>query len=131
MDSWTEHHAIRWIWDIMALVHVALGIAVVAGGQIRFVHPTYTPLVEMVHGRTWLWGIWVILAGVLMLVPARWPQIFGLWLGMSWMVMWCSMFAVAVVQYPTAGATATVAYGGFAMIDTALLTARVIRRERG
>lgn len=129
LNAWTSEHALRWIWNIMTLVHAGLGVAVLAGGPERFSFPTYQPLVDMTNGETWIWGAWVLAAAGLMTVPARWPQIVGLWLGMAWSIMWCALFAIAVVTYPTAGATACIAYGGFAMIDAALLTARIIDRE--
>lgn len=129
-DSWTEHQALQWIWNIMIAVHVALGVAVLAGGRARFDYPTYKPLVDMVHGETWIWGAWILVAATLMTIPARWPQMIGLWLGMSWQIMWFTLFAVAVVKYPDSGATASVAYAGFALIDAALLTARVIERGK-
>lgn len=127
--SWTAHQALHWLWHIMIAVHVGLGVAVIAGGAPRFTFPTYKPLLDMVHGHVWVWGLWILSAAFLMSIPARWPQITGLWLGMTWQIMWCSLFAVAIVTYPTAGATAAIAYGGFAAIDAALLTARLIERD--
>lgn len=129
-SNWTEHQALQWITNIMVAGHVGLGVAVLAGGVGRFPYPTYQPLIDMVDGRIWLWGVWILLAAGLMLIPARWPQIAGLWLGMFWMIMWCAAFAVAMVKYPTAGATAAVAYGVLAMIDAALLTARIVERGK-
>jgi len=129
--SWTEHMALLWIWNIMVVLHVGMGVAVLAGGERRFSIPSYQPLIDMSDGRTWLWGAWVLCAGLLMTMPARWPQIVGLWLGMCWNIIWSALFSVAMVQYPTASATAAVAYIGFAMLDAALLTARVIERGKG
>lgn len=125
-ESWTEHQALQWVWNIMVTVHAVMGLAVLAGGRERFAYPTYQPLIDLTNGETWIWGVWVLAAGLIMTIPARRPQIIGLWLGMVWNVLWCTLFAVAVVEYPTSGATATVAYGGFALIDAALLTARII-----
>jgi hypothetical protein len=64
-------------------------------------------------------------------VPFRWPIIFGLWLGMSWMAFWAGLFAVSAVTYENAAATPMVAYGGFALINAALLTARVLDKNVG
>lgn len=128
-STWTEHQALQWISNIMGWLHLALGVAVIVGGEKRFSFPTYQPLIDMTHGHTWIWGVWIIFSGLLMTIPARWFQISGLWMGMVWNVMWCSLFAVAIVQYPTAGATASVAYGGLAMIDAALLTARMLDHD--
>lgn len=128
-SNWGNRMAVQWITNIMVAVHVGLGTAVLAGGAERFDYPTYQPLIDMTNGNTWLWGIWALGASGLMMIPSRWPQILGLWFGMAWQIMWCSLFAVAVVEYPTAGATASVAYGGFALIDAALLTARIVERD--
>ena len=130
-SNWGNRMAVQWISNIMLAVHVGLGTAVLAGGAGRFPYPTYQPLVEIVDGRVWIWGVWIMASAGLMMIPARWPQIAGLWLGMTWQIMWCAAFAVAVVKYPAAGATAAVAYGGFALIDVALLTARIVDRDRG
>lgn len=128
-SNWGNAMAVQWITSIMLSVHVALGVAVLAGGTERFSFPTYEPLVALTNGETWIWGVWILFSAALMMVPNRWPQILGLWSAMVWQIMWCSLFAVAVVQYPTAGATAAVAYGGFALIDAALLTARIVERD--
>lgn len=128
-SNWSEKHALIWVSNIMLWGHVALGVAVLVGGPHRFPFPTYQPLLMMVNGATWVWGAWILGAAALMTVPSKWPQIIGLWFGMVWHIMWCAAFAVAIVKYPTAGATAAVAYGTFAMIDAALLTARIVDRN--
>lgn len=127
--SWSEHMALQWITNIMIAVHVGLGVAILVGGSARFPYPTYEPLKGLTNDNVWAWGVWLLGSATLMMIPARWPQIIGLWTGMVWQIMWCALFAVAVVQYPTAGATAAIAYGGFAAIDAALLTARIVDRE--
>lgn len=131
MSNWGNEMAIRWITNIMVAVHIGLGVAIVAGGVHRFPYPTYQPLIDMVNGQTWVWGVWVLGSAGLMMVPTRWPQIVGLWTAMFWQIMWCVAFSMAVIEYPTAGATAAVAYGGFALLDAALLTARIVERDGG
>jgi hypothetical protein len=126
--SWSEHMALQWITNIMVVIHACLGTAILAGGSVRFPYPTYQPLIDIVNGQIWIWGFWALASAGLMMMPARWPQITGLWAGMVWQIMWCAAFSVAVVRYETAGATAAVAYGGFALIDAALLTARIVDR---
>jgi hypothetical protein len=130
-SNWGNEFAVKWITNIMVSVHVGLGVAVLAGGAYRFPYPTYQPLIDIVNGETWIWGIWVLFSAFLMLIPARWPQIVGLWTGMCWQIMWTAAFTIAVIEYPTAGATAAVAYGGFALLDAALLTARIVERDGG
>lgn len=126
---WGIGHALQWIVNIMVAVHVALGVAVLAGGPQRFVDQTYQPLVNLTDGQTWIWGVWVLVAAFFMTIPNRYMQVVGLWIGMVWHIMWCALFAVSVIEYPTAGATAAVAYGGFAMLDAALLTARIVEHD--
>jgi hypothetical protein len=111
--------------NIMTALHGGLGVAVIVGGVQRFSPPTYSPLVDLVDGHTWVWGVWIMASAGLMMVPHRWPQMIGLWVGMLWHWLWCVMFAKAVVLYPDAGATAGLAYGAFAMICAALLVERV------
>jgi hypothetical protein len=130
-NKWVEHLLSQWITSIMIVVHACLGAVVIIGGEQRFVKPTYQPLIDMVHGETWIWGATIILSAIFMGVPFRWPIIFGLWLGMSWMAFWAGLFAVSAVTYENAAATPMVAYGGFALINAALLTARVLDKNVG
>lgn len=125
-----ERMLVQWLTAIMITVHWGLGLAILVGGKQRFSLPTYKPLIEIVNGHTWIWGAVAMFAAVLMMSPFKWPNIFGFWLGMCWMIIWMSLFAVSVLTFPTAAATAMVAYAGFAMIDAALLTARVLDQKR-
>lgn len=123
-----EHLLSQWLMSIMIVIHWGLGIAILVGGPQRFSVPTYQPLIDLAGGQTWIWGVHISISGILMMVPFRWPNIIGLWLGMVWMIMWTVLFSVSITQYPTAAATPAVAYAGFAMINAALLTARVIEK---
>lgn len=127
---WEERLLVQWLTSIMIAVHVGFGFAVLIGGAERFSLPTYKPLLDLVDGQIWVWGVWSLLAGSLAAAPFKWISVAGLWLGMAWMVMWFSLFTVSVMTYPTAAATPVVAYAGFAMIDTALMTARAMERPR-
>jgi hypothetical protein len=49
---------------------------------------------------------------------------------MVWMIMWTSLFSVSVVKYTNAAATPVPVYAGLAMINAALLTARILERPR-
>lgn len=126
-----EHLISQWVTSVMIVVHWGLGIAILVGGRQRFSLPTYQPLIDLSNGHVWLWGLQSILAGALMMVPLKWPNILGLWLGMVFMIMWTVLFSVSVLESPTSAATPAVAYAGFAMINAALLTARVIEKPLG
>lgn len=130
-ERWAEHLLSQWVTTIMMMVHTGLGLAIILGGPHRFVKPTYEPLIVFVGGETWVWGAVIIASAVLMGVPFRWPIITGLWLGMCWMSLWMALFAVSAVNYENAAATPMVAYGGFALINAALLTARVLDKTGG
>lgn len=128
MGRWEERLLAQWITSAMIAVHWGLGLAVLAGGTARFTIPSYTPLIDLSGGHPWIWGLTIMLSAALMMVPFKWPNVLGLWFGMVWMILWTSAFTVAVVQYPSAAATPVPAYAGLAMIDAALLTARVLER---
>jgi hypothetical protein len=80
----------------------------------------------MVNGQVWIWGVWSLLASLLMSMPFRRVNILGLWLGMAWLMMWTALFLLAVITYADAVATAMVAYGSLALVNGALLLARVL-----
>lgn len=123
--NWGYEMAMKWAINIMIGVHLGLGLAVIIGGSARFPFPTYQPLMDMVHGYTWIWGVWILTAAFLMTIPTRWPQIIGFWIGMAWQIMWGVAFTMAILEYPSAGATAAVAYWGFAALDAAMLLALI------
>lgn len=128
---WVDKHLSQWVTTIMIMVNIGLGTAILAGGRPRFTFPSYEPLIDYTNGSVWLWGAAICLAAFLMSVPFRWANILGLWLSMSWHIIWMACFTIAVVHYPTAAATPIPAYGGMAMISAALLTARVIDKTGG
>lgn len=123
-----EYILSQWITSVMIAVYWALGVAILVGGQVRFSLPTYEPLVDLSGGHTWIWGVVVIVAAILTMIPVKGLSVSGLWLGTTWMITWAVMFAVSIVQDPLSAATPAVAYAGFAMINAALLTARVIEK---
>ena len=128
-SHWEEHLLVQWLTTIMIGLHLGFGFAVIIGGAERFSLPTYQPLLDLVNGQVWIWGVWTLLAGSLAATPFKWVSVAGLWLGMVWMIMWFALFTVSVMTYPTAAATPVVAYAGFALIDLALLTARAMERR--
>lgn len=119
----------QWVTGIMIAVHWGLGIAVLAGGRTRFSLPSYEPLIALVAGNVWIWGAIIIASAVLMMTPFKVLNVAGLFIGVLWMNMWLALFAIALINFPTAAATPVVAYAGFAMLDAALLTARVLDKS--
>ena len=124
--AWIEEHFVQWITVIMVIINVGLGTAIIAGGSSRFVIPSYSPLIDLVNGHTWIWGVWIMISAILMTFPFRLVNILGLWLGVFWHFMWLSCFTFAVIQYDNAASTPVPTYGGFALIMTALMTAKVL-----
>ena len=120
-----ERSVAQWVSTTMVLVHIGLGVSIVAGGSHRFSRPSYTPLIEIVHGHTWIWGLALLLSGTLMVIPNIWTNMAGLWIGMAWMIMWTACFTISASIYPTAVTTAMVAYAGLGAIDAILLTAKI------
>lgn len=129
--NWGSEMAVRWIMNIVVAINVALGTAIIVGGTQRFPSPTYEPLVRLVAGEVWIWGFWILASALIMMIPTKWPQVLGLWLAMCWQILWCTAFSIAIVYYPSAGATEAVAHGGFALINAALLTARIVEPDGG
>jgi len=130
-SAWGERTIMQWVANVMLIVHGGLGIAILVGGLGRLTPPSYDPIIDLVNGHIWIWGVWSIVVAVLLVVPLRWPNIIGLVFGMFWMYLWCGLFAIAIAKYPEASATAMVAYGGFALLDLGLLVVRVIDRDEG
>lgn len=130
-SNWGNAITIQWVSNVMLWVHIGLGAAILLGGPGRFTYPTYQPLVNLTQGHTWIWGVWILAAAVLMLLPLQWLNMLGLWLGMVWMIVWAAMSTVSVVNYSDSAATPMVVYAGFAGINAALLTALALEGGGG
>lgn len=130
-SAWGERTITQWVANVLLFAHSGLGICIIVGGIDRLTPPSYDPLIDLVHGEIWIWGVWSLVVSFLLVIPFRWPNIIGLFLGMVWMWLWTGMFAVAVTQYPTASATAIIAYASLGLLDLGLLAVRVIDRVEG
>ena len=102
---WVDKHLGQWVTMIIIMIHIGLGTAIIAGGRTRFSSPSYNPLIDYVGGQTWLWGVWICCSAFLMASPFRWPNILGIWLGMTWHLVWMAAFMIATLRYETAAAT--------------------------
>ena len=127
---WVDKHLAQWITSIVIMVHVGLAVAIVSGGVQRFSRPSYSPLIDYVDGQVWVWGFLLAISAILMATPFRWFNIIGLWIGMVWHMCWMFCFAIAALRFETAAATPIPVYGGLAMFCAALLTARVIDKNK-
>lgn len=127
---WVDRHLAQWTTIILIIGNIGFAGAVIFGGTARFSPPSYTPLVDYVHGETWIWGIWIGLAAILMSVPFRLINIAGLWLSMFWHLIWMTSFMIAINRYENSAATPVPAYAVLAMLSASLLTARVIDRSK-
>lgn len=112
---------VRMMVNALGGVHFALGLAVIAGGPVRFAPPTYTPLHELVNGNIWIYGATLVVAGGLMLSHRVQAVIVGLAIGWLSSCLWAALFGYAVYKFPTAGTTAPVAYGGYALLDVVFM----------
>ena len=128
---WVDRHLAQWITSIMMAINLGLGTAIIVGGVDRFPPPSYEPLITYSNGNTWIWGVWIAFAALLMTFPFRWPSIAGLWLSMVWHIIWMACFTISAVNYENSAATPIPVYGGLAMFSAALLTARVIEKTEG
>lgn len=128
---WVDRHLSQWVTTIMIVINVGLGSVILAGGVDRFAPPSYNPLIDFTHGQTWIWGVWILISGLMIATPFKWTSIVGLWLGLVWQIIWMACFIVAVVNFPGAASTPIPVYAGLALLSTALLTARVIETNGG
>ena len=128
-STWGDHILDRWINSAMVLVHLGFGLVLVYDDPLSFSADTYDPLRTISQGNFWLWGVVILFSGLLMATPYKWVNVVGLWIGMAWMVVWTALFLLALFHSQEASAIPAVACGGFALINTALLTSRVINSE--
>lgn len=129
--DWANRYLSQWITTIVIMINIGLALAILAGGLKRFSLPSYQPLIDYSQGHIWVWGAIIAISAFLMATPFRWLNILGLWTGMSWHIVWMACFTIANIHYETAAATPIPMYGGLAMLQAALLTARVIDKTGG
>lgn len=128
----------RWHFDtvvhtIMVLVHMGLSLVFIVSDDPRFSSASWKPLGTAIDGQWWLWGVVLGGAGLGMALfhdHLRLDLAFT-FIAMCWMWMMAALFIVALKD-PAASATGPVAYTGFAALNAALLTQRIMDwlRER-
>lgn len=112
----------RIIARMLGYIHVALGIAVQAGGPERFPSPNYDVLLRVSDGYVWPYGLAWIAGGVLMVFPFRVQvRCAGMVLIVILANIWAALFGIAAYEDPTASFTPTAAYGGYALLNAVLL----------
>lgn len=121
---------LQFVYQVIAVTHIILGVAILFGGVEHFPFPTYQPLLDMTGGAVWPWGDTIIIAGIAMLIPNNWLNLLGLVLGFFWMNLFSAMFLIALVQYEGAGSTAPIPYATIGFIQVALLTLKVAELAR-
>lgn len=126
---WADRNLIPWITLIIIMLDIGLGSVILVGGPKRFQAPSYSSLVAISHGHVWIWGILILVSGILMSTPFRNMNILGLWLGVVFYITWMSAFTVAAFEFQRAATTPIPVYAGLALICTALLTGRVIDKD--
>lgn len=125
--EWNDQ-IVTWVTLIAAHINFGLAIAILAGGLPRMSGPSYEPLLAYSHGQVWVWGLVAAFSGGLVLARWKSANVFGLWLGMVWHILFMACFLQALFESPTAAATPIPMYGGMAAMFAALLTDRVIRK---
>lgn len=128
--GYTAEDAVATFYMILVFANSALAMGILAGGEARFPYPTYQPLLDLSQGHVWPWGVSIGAAGILMTLHSKWANLTGLALSFAWHNLFSAMFAVAVVQYPTAGATAPIPYSALAMVHVALITLKIVEIRR-
>jgi len=105
----------------LGVIHALLGVAVILGGLARFPPPSYTPLIDVSGGNIWIYGtVWLGGGLVMMFGPSTRIRLVGVGLSVVLSNIWAALFAWAAWSYPNATFTATVAYGGYGLLNTML-----------
>ena len=123
---WSAEKVLDWLLSILGSIHIGLATSIIVGGEQRFKNPSLRPLYHLVDGQVWVWGFWIFVSGILIISPFKTGEVIGLWLGMCWHFFWMACVTVAVIRIQNAAATTIPVYGGFALICTVLLTAKVL-----
>lgn len=120
MDVWERVE--RLLARLLGTIHVTLGIAVLVGGSERFPPPNYEVLLRMTDGVVWPHGSMWILGGSLMVgCKSSWGRATGTLIVIFLSNVWAVLFGVAAYESPNASFTPTVAYGGYALLNSVLL----------
>lgn len=119
-----KYHDLRAMSQLLAwwlgITHTGFGVVVLLGGPLRFPSPTYTPLLEFVNGRVWVYGVLFLAIGLFMLAHKTWLVLYGAVTGTILMTLWSTLFMQAASDSTTAGLTAFWAYAMFALGDVIL-----------
>jgi hypothetical protein len=114
----------------LGIIHLGLGLTILAGGIARFPAPTYTPLLIIDGGRVWPYGLMFMVSATLLILPGTRINFWGHWLGLVFMDAFAAIFLAAVIQDRHAGATAWWAYFSFGTIHGFNIALMLVRRNR-
>lgn len=112
-------------------IHIALGIAVLLGGPKRFPPPTYEYVLAFTGGESWPYGIMWITAGIMMTFGRGWFRYLGVGVAIFICNLWAALFLVAAFKNPNAAFTATIAYGGYGLLNGLLFAMMSVYHAKG
>lgn len=113
VDAHLAQWAVRTTSRLMGLGSIVIGLAILLGGQARFMGISYEAALAA-PGAPWSWGTTSLLAGLLIEAGSigKAPRLIaaGSWLGAFWSSLFACSFFLVFLREPTANATAMWAY---------------------
>lgn len=119
---------IRMAWRGACLYAILLGVATFWGGDERFQGHSYEHAERLADyagsSPSVLWGLTVLLAGLLALAPHRKAALCGMYGVTAWSVLFAASFLLSVNTHPLAGVSGVFAHGFIAVVMTGLVVVR-------
>lgn len=113
VDPHVAQWAVRTITRLLGLSSAVLGIAILLGGEARFMAPSYEAALAA-PGAPWSWGLWSLTAGIMVTVGTlvKQPRLVagGAWIGASWCFLFATSFFLVFQRNPEANNTAMCVY---------------------
>lgn len=122
----------RLLARVLGAIHIALGVAVLAGGPDRFPPPNYEVLLRVTDGVVWPYGsVWILGGSLMFFCKSLWGRAAGVFVVIVLANVWAALFGIAAHENPTASYTPSVAYGGYALLNSVLLGLMYLRAKQG